>query len=54
MTSYPARIEAVGSGIFDRFWNVHNFRPEEYSDVISGVVVDTTGVKAPVKFGDSR
>ena len=25
-----------------------------YSDVISGVVVDLTGVKVPVKFGDSR
>ena len=25
-----------------------------HSDVISGVVVDPTGIKVPVKFGDSR
>ena len=47
--------EAVGGVIFDRFSNVDNFRPEVDSDVISGVViVDPTGVKIRVKFGDSR
>ena len=25
-----------------------------YSDVISGIVVDPTGVKVPLKFGDSK
>ena len=46
--------EAVVCGIFDRFSNVDNFRPEEDSDVISGVVVDPTGMKVCVKFSDSR
>ena len=47
--------EAVACSIFDRFLNVDNFRPEVYSDVISGVVVDPTGVKkVGVKFGDSK
>ena len=36
------------------FSNVDNFRPEAYSDVISGVVVEPTGVKVAVKLGDSR
>ena len=40
--------------IFGRFSNVHNFRPEVRSDVISGVIIDPTGVKVCVKFGDSR
>ena len=31
-----------------------NFRPEVDGDVISGVVIYTTGVKVHVKFGDSR
>ena len=47
------RSEAVGCVIFGRFSNVDNFRPEVCSHVISGVVVDTTGVKVCVKFGDS-
>ena len=46
--------EAVGFGIFCPFSNVDNFRPEAYSDVISGVVVDPTDVKVSVKFGNSR
>ena len=43
-------MEGVISGPFS---NVDNFRPEVYSDVMSGVVVDSTGAKAPVTFGDS-
>ena len=41
--------------IFGRFSNVDNFWPEVlvHSDIISGVVVDPTFVKASVKFGDS-
>ena len=31
-----------------------NFQPEVASDVISGVFVEPTGVKVPVKFDDSR
>ena len=31
-----------------------NFRPEVDSDVISGVVVEATGMKVRVKSGDSR
>ena len=31
-----------------------SFRPEVVIDVISGAVVDPTGVKVRVKFGDSR
>ena len=34
--------------------NVDNFRPEVYSEVISGVLVDPTGVNVHAKFGDSR
>ena len=30
-----------------------NFRPEVVSDVMSGVVVDPTGLKFRVQFGDS-
>ena len=36
------------------FSNVDNFRAEGCSDVIPSVFVDPTGVKVPVKFGDSR
>ena len=46
--------EAVGFGIFDRFLNFDNCQLEVVSDVISGVVIDPTGVKVRVKFGDSR
>ena len=46
--------EAVVYGIFDRYLNFDNCQPELVSDVISGAVVDLTGVKVPVKFGDSR
>ena len=41
--------EAVGFGIFDRFMNFDNCPTEVVSVVISGVVVDPTGVKACVK-----
>ena len=34
--------------------SVDKFRPGVYSDILSYVVVDPTGVKIPVKFGDSR
>ena len=37
---------------FRRFFRC-SFRPEVFSDVKSGVVVDPMGVKVPVKFGDS-
>ena len=46
--------EAVVGVIFCPFSNVDNFRPEVYSDVISRVVVDPTGLKVRVKLGDSR
>ena len=47
------RSKAVGGGIFGFFPNVDNFRPEAVSDVITSVVVDLTGMKALVEFGDS-
>ena len=47
-------VEAVGGVIFVPYSNVDNFRPEVHMDVISGVSVDSTGMKARVKFGDSR
>ena len=34
--------------------SIYNFRLEVYSGVISGVFVDRTGRKVPVKLGDSR
>ena len=40
--------------MFGRFSNADNFRPEVHSDVISGVVVDPTGVKVRAKLDDSR
>ena len=46
--------EAIGFGIFDRVFNFDNCQTEVVSDVISGMVVDPTGVKARVKFDDSR
>ena len=46
--------EGVGGGIFGRFSNVNNFRPKVASDVLSSMVVEPTGTKAPVKLGDSR
>ena len=39
--------------MFGRFSNVVNFRPEVASDVMSWVVVDTTGMDVLVKCGDS-
>ena len=43
----------MGGVISGRFSNVDNFRPEVDSDVIFGVVIDPTGMKVPIKFGDS-
>ena len=43
-------VEAAGCVIFGPFSNVDSFRP----DVISAVVIDQTGMKVRVKFGDSR
>ena len=45
--------EAVKCGIFDLFSNVDNFRPEIDSDVISGVVIEPTGVNVRIKLGSS-
>ena len=39
---------------YQPFFKFDNFRPEVHNDVISGVSVDPTGVKAHVKFDDSR
>ena len=39
---------------FRPFSNVDNFRPEVYSDVMSGVLVDPREMKTSVKLGDSR
>ena len=48
---YSSKV--VGGVIFAPFSNVDNFLPEVYSDVVSGGrVVDPTGVKVHVKFGD--
>ena len=47
------RPKAVGGGIFDPFSNVDNFRPDIFSDVMSGVVIEPTGLKVRVKFVDS-
>ena len=46
--------EVVGGVIFGRFTNVDNFRPKTRSDVMSGVLIDPTGLKVHVKFDDSR
>ena len=46
-------MEAVGGDIFGSLSNVDNFRLEVYADIVSGTVVDPTGMKAHVKFGDS-
>ena len=43
----------VGGDIFDGYFQ-DKFLPEVVSDVTSGVVVDPSGVKVRVKFGDSR
>ena len=39
---------------FSTVLNFDNFQPEVRSNGISGAVVDPAGVKAHVKFGDSR
>ena len=49
---YSSKV--VVCGIFDSFLNFDNCQPETVSDVISGVVVNPTGVKVHVKLGDSR
>ena len=49
------RPEAVGDGIFDRFFKTsNNCKPEAASDVKSGAVVQHVGVDVFVEFGDSR
>ena len=40
--------------MFGRFSNVDNFQPEVYSDVISFMIEELTGMKVRVLFGDSR
>ena len=45
--------EVVGCDIFGRFLNFNNCRPEVLSDVISAAVVEPTGMKVLVQFGDS-
>ena len=47
------RPNAIRGDIFGRFANFDRYRPEVARDVISGVVVDPTGLKVHVKFGDS-
>ena len=47
------RPKAVRGGLSGRFSNFGKCRSEVAGDVISGVVVDPTGVKVPVKVGDS-
>ena len=44
----------MGGVIFGPFSNVDNFRTEAHNDVIFGAVIDPTGVKVHVKFGDSE
>ena len=46
--------EFVGGFVFGHYSSVDNFRPAVYNDVISSVIVDTTGMKVFVKCGDSR
>ena len=46
--------EPVAFGIFACFLNFDNCQPEAVSDAISGAVVEPTGMKAHIKFGDSR
>ena len=41
------------SGVASTFF-LDNFRPEVVSDIISGAVIDLTGVKILVKLVDSR
>ena len=45
--------EAVGVGVSTIFFQ-DNFRPEVASDVVSDAVVEPTGMKVSLKFGDSR
>ena len=51
--SREIRSEGISEGIFDSFFR-DNFWPVVDSDVISGVIVDQTGMDVPVKFGDPR
>ena len=46
--------ETVGCGIFDRFLNFYNCRPEIVSDVISGMADHDVGMDVCGIFGDSR
>ena len=44
--------ETVRGGIFDGF--LSGYLPEVVSAVISGIIIDPTCLKDPVKFGNSR
>ena len=46
--------EAVGCGIFDRFWNFDDCRAELVSYDISGTTDQDVGVDVYANFGDSR
>ena len=46
--------DAVGCGIFDRFFNFDNCRPEVVSDAISGMADQDVGMDTSTNFGDSR
>ena len=44
--------EDVGGGIFDSLLNFDNSQPEVVSAIISGVIIDPSGLKVHAKFGD--
>ena len=52
--SRDIRPRSRGVRHFRPFWNFANCQPEVVSDVISGVVIDPTGLKVPVILCDSR
>ena len=51
---YDSSSKVSGASFSALFSNVDNFRPEVYSDVISGVNPTGMGVKVHVKLGVSR
>ena len=52
--SEEIRLKSVAGGIFGRFSNFDNCRPEVAGDVMSGAALVYVGVDVPTKFGDSR
>ena len=46
--------KAVGFGIFCRFSNLHNCRPEAAGDVMSGMALDYDGTDVHASFGDYK